>query len=54
MSPDPGEIEGYRKTWFGAYEKVDPNAPEFYEAIRLHSEKMKKEQEAKQKGATAE
>jgi hypothetical protein len=51
-SGDTGEIEGYERTWFGAYKKVDPNAPDFIEAVRQKQERDREERRRQEKSGS--
>jgi RHS repeat-associated protein len=51
-SGDTGEIEGYERTWFGANKKVDPNAPDFIEAVRQKQERDREERRRQEKSGS--
>jgi RHS repeat-associated protein len=35
------DLVNHRRTWFGAYEQIDPNGPDFSEADRLRGEELR-------------
>ncbi|MCL6712580.1 hypothetical protein M8R20_36955 [Pseudomonas sp. R2.Fl] len=38
------ELDNHRVTWFGAYEQIDPNGPNYFEAERARGERMKEQE----------
>lgn len=47
-SGDPGELENHERTWWGAYQRIDPNGIDYLEAFRRKQEEQKQRNERKE------